>query len=102
MSKVALAELLLRRKELQEKVTQLHTINNKDLHEIKVRRQSVTESVDEVAASVPKLDAAQVTAEYDYYATRLRKVDALIQRTNWETQVETEDTLMANYKAEAK
>jgi len=97
--KVALAELLLRRKELQEKVSQLKMIKDRDLFEIKARRQRVEEGVDDVVVQVPYLTASQVTSEYDWHARQLRKVDAAIQRTNWDTQVEVEPVVMEDYVA---
>lgn len=93
--KIKLAEALLRRKELQQKVDSLRNITMRDLFEPKVKRVKVTDSIDEVTAEVPKLQLNQVTAEYDYYAKQLRLVDAAIQQANWTTEVEVET--MANY-----
>lgn len=93
--KIKLAEALLRRKELQQKVDSLKHITLRDLFEPKVKRVKVTDSIDEVTAEVPKLQLNQVTAEYDYYAKQLRLVDAAIQQANWTTEVEVET--MANY-----
>jgi hypothetical protein len=95
--KIALAEALLRRKELQEKKVQLEKIKQSDLFEVKAQRRSVTDSIDDIVAQVPKVTLAQVTHEYDWVAKRLRLVDGIIQRTNWETQVEVEPTVMAEY-----
>lgn len=99
-SKVKLAEALLRRKELQERVSVLKDIQSKDLFEVKVRRQAVTDAVDDIVAQVPKLEANQVMAEYNYYARQLRLVDACIQQTNWTAEVELADTVMSDYKKE--
>ena len=98
MANVKLAEALLRRKELQGKVDQLRQIQDKDLFEVKARRQNVTESIDEVIAQVPKLDASQVTAEFDFYARQLRLCDAAIQQANWTTELTVGDTVMSDYK----
>ena len=93
MPAVKLAEALLRRKELNEKVDQLKKINVDGLFVIKVKRQSVSDSVDEVTAAVPKISAKQISAAFDYYAKNLRMIDAAIQRANWETNVDVgEDT----------
>ena len=98
---VKLAEALLRRKELQGKVNQLAAIKDRDLYEVKAKRVLVAEGIDDVVANVPKLTASQVTAEYDFYARQLRLVDAVIQQTNWTTDIEIES--MSNYEApEAK
>ena len=99
MSKIALAEALLRRKELAGKVAQLSQLDNRELFEVKAERRKVTDSLDDIVARVPKLTAAEVTAEYDYYARALRRIDAVIQRANWETQVEVDNSMMEPRKA---
>lgn len=102
MAQIKLAEALLRRKELQQKVDVLRVIKDKDLFEVKARRQNVTENIDDVVAQVPKLTAGQVTAEYDWHARRLRLVDAAIQQANWTTEIEVEDSVMTDYVAPEK
>jgi len=98
MTQLKLAEALLRRKELQGKVDVLKQIKDKDLFEVRAKRTNVTESIDDIVAQVPKLDAAQVTAEFDFYARQLRLVDAAIQQANWTTVVEVGDTVMGDYR----
>jgi len=92
-----LAELLLRRKELQGKVDQLRHIKENTLFEVIVKRKSVTDAVDDVVAQVPKLTASQVTAEYDFYARQLRLCDASVQQANWTTEVKTPQDVLADY-----
>jgi len=95
--KIKLAEALLRRKELNEKVDQLRKINVEGLFDVKVKRQNVTESVDDVTASVPKITLSQVTAGFDYYAKQLRLVDATIQQANWTTEIEVPGDVMKDF-----
>lgn len=95
---IKLAEGLLRRKELQAKVDILSVIKEKDLFEVKAQRRQITDSLDDVVATVPKLTASQVTAEFDFYARQLRLVDAAIQQANWVTNLELKDTVMGDYK----
>ena len=97
--KVKLAEALLRRKELQQKVDVLRSIKDKDLFEVKARRQPVGDGIDDVVAQVPKLEAAQVTKEYDWHARQLREIDAAIQQANWITELDLKDANMADYSA---
>ena len=97
-----LAELLLRRKELQEKVDQLKPINIKGLFEIVTKRQKVSEDYDEITAQVAKLTPSQVTEEYDYYARLLRLTDAAIQQANWTTIVTVEGTDVMKAFADSK
>ena len=96
--KIKLAEALLRRKELQEKVDQLRTINVKEMYEIKVNRKAAHEGIDDVIAQVPKLSLNQVTAAYDWHARRLRMVDAAIQHANWNTEIDVDATVVDDYK----
>lgn len=95
--KATIADALLRRKELGEKVAQLHQLKTNAIYEIRCQRIKVTDGIDEVTANVPKLTASQVTREYDYYARLLRLVDAAIQRANWTTEIELTDDAMLNF-----
>ena len=94
---VKLAEALLRRKELQDKVLILKQIKDKDLFEVKVRRQNVSDGIDEVVAQVPKLTASQVTQEFDYHSRQLRLIDAAIQQANWTTEIEVDAITMKDF-----
>ena len=100
--KIKLAEALLRRKELQGKVDILKQIKDKDLFEVRAKRVSVTDSVDDLVAQVPKLEANQVTAEFDFYARQLRLIDAVIQQANWTCEVDLAGTEMSDYSAPEK
>ena len=95
--KIKLAEALLRRKELNEKVAQLKQINVQGLFEVKVKRQNVTENVDNITAQVPKIKLAQVTAGYDWYSKQLRLVDAAIQQANWVTAITVGEDVMKDF-----
>ena len=95
---VKLAEALLRRKELSGKVEQIKTIKDKDLYEIKTRRQAIGEGIDDIIAQVPKITLSQVTAEYDFYARQLRLVDAAIQQANWTSTVDVGDAVMMDFR----
>lgn len=97
-NKVKLAQLLLRRKELGMKVMQLQPINVKGLFETKISRKPVGDSYDDITSIIPVLSPAAVTREYDYYASQLRQVDALIQQANWTVEVEADSMLMKNYE----
>lgn len=89
-----IAQALLLRKQLEKKVAQLEPIKrlgDDGIFETKVTRVSVTEQIDEVYVKVPKMTLAEVTAEYDKYASALRKLDASIQQANWAFDVEFSD-----------
>jgi len=98
--KVKLAEALLRRKELQQKVDVLKHIKDADLFEVKARRQAVAEGIDDLVAQVPVLRAGQVTREFDWHARQLRLVDAAIQQANWTSDVDVKSSVMDDYREE--
>lgn len=95
--KIKLAEALLRRKELQEKVNQIRQIKEKDVFETKAKRIHVQEGIDDIVASVPKLTLSQVTSEFDHYAKQLRLIDSVIQQANWTTELECQDSVMKDF-----
>ncbi|MBP9786041.1 MAG: hypothetical protein KBC72_00415 [Acinetobacter sp.] len=85
-----IAEALLLRKHLAVKVDQLKTIKlqgENGLFEVKFQRKPIasgtTDAIDEITAQVPKITMAQVTAEFDLYASELRKLDSALQQANW-------------------
>lgn len=89
-----IAQALLLRKQLERKVAQLEPIKqvgDQGLFETKVKRVNVTDQMDEVSIQVPKVTFAEVTAEYDKYASALRKLDAAVQKANWEFDVDFTD-----------
>ena len=92
-----LAECLLRRKELQQKVEQCDKFKGQDLYEVKAKRVKVTDDVEDFVASVPKLTLKEVTAEYDFYAKQLRYIDAAIQRMNWTVDVDGVDDTFRDF-----
>lgn len=100
MTTIKLAEALLRRKELQNKLTVLANIKANALFEVKAVRKLVADGIDDVVAQVPKLTAAEVTAEYDWHARQLRLIDAAIQQVNWTADVLIQDTVMQDFKPE--
>ena len=99
MSQVKLAEALLRRKELQGKVDQLKDLKTNDvIYQIRSKRVQVNDSWEDITADCAKLEANQVTAEYDHYPRALRLVDAAIQQANWTCELDINDIAMADYK----
>lgn len=98
MIKIKLAEALLRRKELQQKVEILSKIKENQLvYEIRGQRVKVTDGLEELNANYPKLTVAQVTEEYDFYARQLRLIDAKIQQANWTSELDVEESTVSSY-----
>lgn len=89
-----IAQALLLRKQLEEKVQQLKPIKqlgDNGLFEIKTQRRQAAENVDEVTFQIPKVTLSEVTKEYDKFASALRKLDAAVQKANWEFDVDFTD-----------
>lgn len=96
---ITLAEALLRRKELSEKVKILKNFKeNQIFYQVRGERKKVTEGLDDISADFPKMEAGQVTREHDWHARQLRLVDAAIQQANWTQKVSVDDSVMADYK----
>ena|ERR1700691_2207790 len=96
---IKLAEALLRRKELQEKVEIIKKFkDNSVIYEVRGQRVKVTDGLDELQANFPKLDVSQVTKEYDWHARQLRLIDAAIQHANWTSEVSIDAMVMEDFK----
>ena len=92
-----LADALLRRKELQQKVDQVKGFKDADVFQFLQERKQVNADYDDINARIPKLDLSQVTKEYDYYANKLRLIDAAIQQLNWTTDIETDPKVWVDF-----
>jgi len=97
MKTIKLAEALLRRKELQEKVDRLRKIDMKDAFETRTGRGPVSDGFNEMIAEVSKISFQQFTACFDWHAKQLREVDAVIQQANWTTELEVNDDVMGDF-----
>lgn len=81
-----IAQALLLRKQLVSKVSQLEPLKmagENGVYDLKTERVKVSDEIDEVKLQVPKLKVSDITAEYDKYATALRKLDGALQEANW-------------------
>ena len=97
---IKLAEALLRRKELAEKLNVLrHFKDNQAFYEVRGQRVKVTEGLEDINVNYPKLELSQVTAEFDFTAKQLRLVDALVQQANWTTVLQVDPMVMEAYSA---
>lgn len=86
-----IAEALVLRKHLAEKVDQLKPLKvngDNGVFEMKTERVNINENVDEVKLQVPKVDLKDITKEYDMYSKALRELDTAIQAANWKFDVE--------------
>jgi len=85
-----IAEALVLRKHLEQKVEQLKPLKlagDQGVFEIKTERVKVSEEVDEVKFQIPKIELKEVTKEYDMYSKALRELDTAIQKANWLAEV---------------
>ena len=87
-----LAEALLLRKELQQKVDRLRAIDQRDLFETKTGRKQASEGIDDIIAQVSKVSFQQFTHCFDWHAKQLRRVDAAIQQANWSVDVDADSS----------
>lgn len=100
--KIKLAEALLRRKELQQKIQVVSNIRaNKLVYEVTGKRVNVMTGIDEINGTFPKLELNQVTAEFDYCARQLRLIDGYIQQVNWTAELEVEPMVMEDFVEKA-
>ena len=97
MAEIALADALLRRKELAAKVESTKNVKANNVFEQRVQRIKVSDGIDEVTANIPKLTLSQVTHEHDFYARALRNIDSAIQQANWTTKITVPDNSIADY-----
>lgn len=91
---VKLAEALLRRKELAQKVEQLRQVKDSNLLRVVAERRQVSENVDDIVMKVPLVSVNEATKAYDYYARQLRLVDGVIQQANWTTEVDVGSSMV--------
>lgn len=86
-----IAEGLILRKQFADKVQQLAPIKQmgeQGLFDVKTKRVNISDTIDDVTLQVPRLTLADVTKEYDYYASELRKLDGAIQKANWQFDID--------------
>ena len=98
MSKIKLAEALLRRKELGEKVSYLQKSMTHVLKETITKRVRVDQGYDDIVAECPKITVNEFTAALDWHSKQLRLVDAYIQQANWTTELDVPDSVMGEFK----
>lgn len=85
-----IAEALLLRKQLEAKVKQLEALKmsgDNGVYQDQINRVKVTDEVDQITMKIARIDIRSVTADYDHYASQLRKLDASIQQANWAFEV---------------
>lgn len=99
---IKLAEALLRRKELSEKLNILRNFkDNQAFYEVRGKRVPVEQGIDDLNVNYPKLEASQVTAEFDFVAKQLRLIDALIQQANWTHVLNVDPMIMDTFSSKA-
>jgi len=87
--KMKIAEALLLRKNLQEKLARLEVFKEADLYEVKTTRSQIKEGeIEEVRTKVPKLSLKDVLQEYNSVSKKVRMLDAAIQKANWDYDIE--------------
>lgn len=97
-----IAEALLLRKQLEAKVKQLEPLKmsgDNGVYQDQINRVKVTDEVDQITMKIARIDIRSVTADYDHYASQLRKLDAAIQQANWQFEVSFDEGPMPSREA---
>ncbi len=90
-----LAEALLLRKQLAQKVEQLRPLKingDQGVYQDQTQRIKISDDVEELRLKIARVDIKTVTREFDHAATSLRKLDALIQQANWAVDISFSET----------
>ena len=85
-----IAEALVLRKHLEQKVEQLRPLKmagEGGAFELQTKRVKVSDEFDELSIQVPKLELKDLTKEYDLYSKALRELDTAVQQANWTAEV---------------
>lgn len=102
-SNVKLAELLVRRKDLDQQLHRADTLRTgaDDLFKVVSERLEISKGLGDIVEKVDRKHPHQLKPfqSYDALQTKLRKVDALIQKTNWDTLVKAPVTVLTNFSA---
>lgn len=98
-----LAELLTRRKYLEEKVEEAH--NGLDLTswvEKVTARVKITDNIDELLRKVVPVPAYQLLGKQCWYLTQLRLVETAVQKTNNTVEIEVPDSVFVDFRVETQ
>ena len=88
MKEMKIAEALLLRKNLEQKMSRLEIFKDADLYEVKTSRKQIKEGeIEEITSKVPKLSLKDVMEEYNALSKKIRQLDASIQKANWDCSV---------------
>jgi hypothetical protein len=102
-STVKLAELLVRRKDLDQQIGRfdLYRTSDEDLYKVVSERLPIAKGAGEITEKVARLAPSKLKPfmHHDQLQKKLNAVDALIQRTNWDTAVEPPVSVLANFTA---
>lgn len=101
---VPLAKALLQRKKLAQMAVVQNHISNLQIYTPILSRKTVQQQtndkpgIDEVVASLPKLKKDQVQSEFNWTASQMRTLDALIAQANWTVKIEVNDKVMVAFQ----
>ncbi len=99
---VKLADALLRRKELNQKLDRIRPLMKEDLFQTQVKRKPITEGLEDVIAEVPLMTWQQMNSVHDYYSKHLRLIDGAIQNANWNTNIEVDEDAFTDFVEEPR
>lgn len=82
---ITVAKALNLRKHLAIKLEQLKPLRiqaDNGVFQTKTTRRKISDDIDEVTVTTPKLSVADITKEYDEHAKEMRELDDAIQASN--------------------
>lgn len=98
-----IAEGLLLRKQLEQKVAQLQPLKqmgDSGIFKMDVQRVKVSDEIEEARITIPRVTVSDITQTFDHYASELRKLDASIQKANWSYDLDYKEVSAPKIKEE--
>ena len=88
MKEMKIAEALLLRKNLEQKMSKVEIFKDAELYEVKTFRKQIKEGeIEEITTKVPKISLKEIMEEYNVISKKVRQLDASIQKANWDCSV---------------
>ncbi|RKY28742.1 MAG: hypothetical protein DRP83_00155 [Planctomycetota bacterium] len=103
-AKAKLAELLVRRRDLEQRMSAFGPslrFRTDDLHEQVSDRLPIADGLAKITEKVERKTPSQLKPfmQHDALQAKLRAVDTVIQKANWDTVVEVPVTVLSNFSA---
>jgi predicted nucleic acid-binding OB-fold protein len=94
--KVPLAELLLRRKELNALLDERVSAQQSSVCRDHIQRLKINDEIDQVTGRISRVSKGLLEKETNYYAHQRRLADSVVQQANWTAEVVVAAYLMSD------